>query len=245
MRRFLLIVFILFISSNLFAEETQWKNIAKGIDYTKIGIGQGRIHAFRINPDNYDFGIVQASDSGSQRAYVKDMAKKKGALIAINGGFFTPDDKPLGLLIHKGKKLNPIKNTSWWSVFYIKKNIPYIVHTNSFKFDQKISMAVQSGPRLVVNGSIPKLKASRDERSAVCYDTKKNVIIIATENLMIKPAEFASYLKKTQKQGGLNCKTALNLDGGSSTQLYAHLKNFKLDVSGFSRVTNAVAVFPK
>ena len=38
---------------------------------------------------------------------------------------------------------------------------------------------------------------------------------------------------------------ALNLDGGSSTQLYVNAPMLKLDVHGFSMVPDAILVKPK
>ena len=106
-------------------------------------------------------------------------------------------------------------------------------------------MAVQRGPRLVVNGSIPKLKPSIAERSAICVNGKGEVLIAATENLLIQPKDFAEHLRKSEGQGGLGCKTALNLDGGRSTQIFADIDSFHLNVSGINTVANAVAVYPK
>jgi exopolysaccharide biosynthesis protein len=46
-------------------------------------------------------------------------------------------------------------------------------------------------------------------------------------------------------EGGLGCMNALNLDGGSSTQLYAKTQDFSLSIPSFSAVTDAVVVVPK
>lgn len=230
---------------NSLVAETKWRTLSRGLSYTAIKFSPGTVHAFRIDTKQYKFGVVTAKDFGRKNSTVKDMAKKKNALVAINGGFFSPEYESLGLLISDGKTINPLRKTSWWSVFYIKGKVPYIRHTNSFRKDRSISMAVQSGPRLLVGGSIPKLKPSYAERSAVCITGKKDVILIATENLAIQPKELADLLRKNEANEGLGCHTALNLDGGSSTQMYARIGSFKLDVSGTNKVANAVAVYSK
>jgi uncharacterized protein YigE (DUF2233 family) len=82
---------------------------------------------------------------------IRLLAKKSQALAAINGGFFTPEYRPLGLLIVDGKEVNPLRRADW-GVFLIQENRPRIIHTNEFQNDRGISQAMQVGPRLVVNG---------------------------------------------------------------------------------------------
>ena len=249
MKRLIVILVIVlvatFVLSSVRSKVTLWKSFRKGLEYTTIRVSPGKIHAFRIDPKHFKFGVVTAKALGRKNATVESMAKKVGALVAVNGGFFTPEYDSLGLIINDGKVLNPLKKTSWWSVFYLKDNAPNIIHTKSYRNNPAVTMAVQSGPRLVVNGLIPKLKPSIAERSAICITSKKKVVIVATENLLIQPDELAEYLRKKESSGGLGCKTALNLDGGSSTQLYAHIGSFDLDVPGTNKVANAVVVFPK
>lgn len=240
-----LVISLLLVPAAAVAAGTEWKQLQKGLEYATIKFSPGTIHAFRIDPGLYKFGVITARQLGRDSSSVKDMAKKSGSLIAVNGGFFTPEYDSLGLLISNGKTINPPKKTSWWSVFYIKDNKPYITHTSSFSGGGSVDMAVQCGPRLLVGGSIPKLKPAFAERSAICIDKKKNVLLIATENLVIQPHELAEYLRESEPGGGLDCVTALNLDGGSSTQMYANVGSFRLNVVGSKNVANAVVVYPR
>ena len=247
-KHYILSIFITILISipvSVGTANTEWKSLSKGLEYTKINVNPGVIHAFRIDPEDYKFGVVTAKELGKNMSSVESMAKRSRAIVAINGGFFTPEYESLGLLVSDGKTLNPLKKTSWWSIFYVKGETPYIAHTNSFKNDSSILMAVQSGPRLVVSGSIPKLKSSFAERSAICITSKRKVILVATEGLAIQPNDFAEYLRMSEAKEGLGCHTALNLDGGRSTQIYAKVGSFKLNVPGINRVTNAVVVHPK
>jgi len=49
-------------------------------------------------------------------------------------------------------------------------------------------------------------------------------------------------LARLLKASPLNCTDAINLDGGSSSQLYAHINSFHLNVHGFSNVSDAIVV---
>lgn len=245
-RRFLYLLFLslaVFLMSWRSAEsKTTWRMVDHGIEYTSISVPPGKIHAIKIDPKLYKFGVATAKELDKDSATVKKMAGKRGALAAINGGFFSPEFKSLGLIIDDGKRINPIKNTSWWSIFYIIDGRPFITHTTGFKENSSIEMAVQSGPRLVVNGAIPpRLKESLAERSAICVNGENNVLLLATENLLIELVKFAEILRR-KDDAGFGCVDALNLDGGGSTQMYAKIDSFKLEVTGINQVANAVVV---
>ena len=102
MKKHILIFLLLF--SSLFARE--------GIEYSQREIfsyfylDNQVIHILEIDPDLYEIKPVKAVDSGIGRESVLSLAKRHGALAAINGGFFsiggTLDGKACGALkIHE------------------------------------------------------------------------------------------------------------------------------------------------
>ncbi|MFN7098059.1 MAG: phosphodiester glycosidase family protein, partial [Gammaproteobacteria bacterium] len=227
---------------------TRWQNLANGLDYTNIPVNStgGKIHAFKIDLKEYKLSLARAQDIGSKSANVITLAIQSGGIIAINGGFFDPFHTPLGLRIENGQLLNPIRPISWWGVFYILNNKhAYITSMKNFTLSPNIDFAIQSGPRLIVNGSTPTLKDDYAARSALCIDRQGNVIIAITESIAITPEVFAGLLRRPTTQNGLGCYNALNLDGGSSSQLYAVIGNFHLMIPSFSNVADAVVVVPR
>ena len=66
------------------------------------------------------------------------------------------------------------------------------------------------------------------------------VIILVTENAPMTTTALAELFRSPP----LNCKEALNLDGGSSSQLYADIGSLQLNVHGFSNVSDAIVVKP-
>ncbi len=231
-----------------FARPVVWRPIAPGLEYSKMAIleagGQGSIHAFRIDLNQYQLHLTFAKDYQRDAASVKTLAEYAHALLAINGGFFSPAYQPLGLRIQAGKVRAPLKNTRWWGIFYIQDNRPYIVSQRQYHYNRRIQFAVQSGPRLVINGRIPNLKHNFDERSAVGITTNGKIILAATENVPITTRQLADIFKRSNRDGGYNCPNAINLDGGSSSQLYARMPGFSLHVPNFSAVTDAITVTP-
>ncbi|KTC95838.1 hypothetical protein Lery_2133 [Legionella erythra] len=227
---------------NFAVAASNWQELSPGIEYQDIGSGYltpwSHIHAFRIHLNDNRLSLVMARDLSQQYASVDEFAAFSQAPLAINGGFFDDNYNSLGLRIKDKKQLNPLKQISWWGVFYIKNNHAYLASARQFYASNQIDFAVQSGPRLLVNGKIPPLKAGRAERTALGITQDGHVIILVTDHAAMSTTELAQLMKAPP----LNCLNALNLDGGNSTQLYAKLKNFHLNVHGFSNVSDAIIV---
>jgi len=226
-----------------------WKRMAVGLQYANYTFAskeneRTEIQAFRIDPAKYAISVATAPDE-KQGTTAKDMAKRAGALIAINGGFFTPEHTSIGLIMKDGKRLNPLHKTSWWSIFYIKGGKPAIARPADFKESEDISMALQVGPRLTVDGAIPKLKEGISTRSAVGIDRQGHVVLLITSGNGISMKELARRMGGTMFKGGFDCPNSMALDGGSSSQLYAKIGEFTLDRPGIAKVTNGIVVLKK
>jgi uncharacterized protein YigE (DUF2233 family) len=226
-----------------------WQPLAPGLDYAYINTlsafyGSG-MYAFRFNLQKFQMKMAFTQNDSTSSVAIPDLMAKHNAIIGVNGGFFSPDLKPLGLRINEGKVKNPLKQTTWWGVFYTRNGAANIVSQKDFRSDKSIDFAVQSGPRLVVNGSIPSLKQSISYRTALGITKKGDVILVVTKTLPMSIQELAEIMQKSGDEGGLDCVNALNLDGGSSTQLYVRIKDFILNLPGFNSVTDAVLVVPR
>ena len=227
-----------------------WNLLHDGVVYAKYSFPVGEqerttIHAFQIDPKKIKLDVVLTNKSHPQGMTAKEFAKTNKAALVINGGFFTEEHKSIGLLIQNGKKINPIHRTSWWSIFGLKNGKPFIVRPKGFRALPEISMAVQVGPRLVINDSIPKLKPSLAARSAVGITRNNKVVLVITEGSPISMLEIARRMKNSRFKGGLECVNAMALDGGSSAQLYAKIGKFERSVPGPSTVPNGIAVYLK
>lgn len=224
---------------------TGWRDLDPGLEYQDLNHGYltpwSHIHAFRINLGEHQLSLIMAKDLALKHASVDEYAQHSKALITINGGFFDRDYQPLGLRINNKQQQSPLKQISWWGVFYIKNNKASISSVQRFNLDKTIEFAMQSGPRLLVNGRIPPLKPGRAERSALGITKEGNVIILITDNSPLSTLELAQLLKAPP----LDCVNALNLDGGSSSQLHADIGAFHLNVHGFSNVSDAIIVKEK
>ncbi len=221
-----------------------WTKLAPGIEYqdlnTTVLSHWSHIHVFRIDLNHNKLDSVMANMFTQTQAFAHEFANHSNALIAINGGFFDQQHHPLGLRISNHHQYNPLKQISWWGVFYVKNNVPYISSLSHFSPDKQINFAVQSGPRLLVNGEITALKPGYAERTALGITAHHQIIILVTENNPVTTTWLAEHLKAPP----LNCVDALNLDGGSSSQLYAKIGSFKINAPNFVGVSDAIVVKP-
>lgn len=236
-----LLLSLLLTPFNTYAAD-QWKKISPGIEYQdlegSILTPWSHIHVFRIDLTKNKLESISANKLKVKNASADQFAQYSHALLSVNGGFFDKEFKPLGLRINNKQLENPLKLISWWGIFYVKNNKAYISNARHFYHDNQIEFAIQSGPRLLINGKTPHLKQGIADRSALGITKEGKVIILVSTNAAMTTDELAHLLKSPP----LYCTNAINLDGGSSSQLYAHIKSFQLNVHGFSNVSDAVVV---
>jgi uncharacterized protein YigE (DUF2233 family) len=222
-----------------------WHNIGLGIEYQRTALKSllpwSKLHAFRIDLMDNTLEIDFAKNHQRPLASAEEFVHWTGAAIAINGGFFDRNNQPLGLRISNYVTQNPFKSISWWGVFSIKNGHPNITAAKHYHPSPDIQFAIESGPRLLIQGKSPNLKPNRAERSALCITRDKKILILATENAPMTTFELAELIKKPP----FDCVDALNLDGGSSTQLKSTLLKRPLSLKSFASVSDAVIVKPK
>ena len=219
-----------------------WRTIAPGIEYQDLGASLltpwSHIHVFRIDLNQNQFKLITADNLSKSHASINEFARYSKALLTINGGFFDHKYRPLGLRISQKKQKNPLKRISWWGIFYTKNQKAYLSSLRHFHKDRQIDFALQSGPRLLVDGKVSSLKPGVAERSALGITENEKVIVLATDNNPMTTTALANLMKSNP----LNCLNALNLDGGSSTQLNANTDAFQLRVHGLANISDAIVV---
>jgi uncharacterized protein YigE (DUF2233 family) len=145
--------------------------------------------------------------------------QKRTLVFAMNAGMYMQDNSPLGLYIENKKELSHLNTASAHGNFYLKPNgvfyittdnLPVICQTTDFVNNGKIKYATQSGPMLVIDGTIHSAfkegSANVNIRNGVGILPNNDVIFVMSKTA-INFYDFASYFKK------LGCKNALYLDG--------------------------------
>ena len=140
----------------------------------------------------------------------------QGSLAAINGGFFNPDGSPLGLVITDGQSRGAFNSHSFLGTGIIDGENTILSHRKSY---QKSSELVQSGPRLVWDQErlIGLSKSKERPRSFVIWDGNNHFGIGYADRATLQG--LANNLK-AQPFEGFRIKYAINLDGGTSCDLW-------------------------
>lgn len=225
-----LLLVILLAAPPAFADG--WETLHPGVQYMTFRDGAGQ--AFRLDLAKVRLRIASAEG----REEVADLARGTGALLAVNGGFFDGDGRPLGLLVSGGRELSRLRRADWGVLTIDLTGVASVVHVRDFRRTKGLDFALEAGPRLVVAGKPLHLKDQSDPRTAIGVRPGGRELVLVVVERSVSLTDLARDLAET-----FGCPDALNLDGGSSTQLWATSPRVKA-VSA-RPVANAVLVVPR
>lgn len=172
--------------------------------------------------------IDQSDGPGARYPSAASVTSATKSLGTINGGFFTPEGGPLGILYHDGKKTGSLNTGSSLGsgILYVDQKNPRPVITRREDFQRWLQdpayspgEVLQTGPFLVEN-SLPTSGLKQDEarvRSLILSDGQYHFAIAQCEPITLR--NLAGALAK-QPLPGFHIVTALNLDGGRSADLH-------------------------
>lgn len=217
------------------AEDKLWREVSPGVRLRVLsardGISTARVTALRFAPSRFHVATGAMLDASQWRA-------KTGSIAATNGGFFDAGGKSMGLRASNNKRLSTLRRADW-GVFVVTKSGARIVHTRDYEAlrnRERVLEAVQCGPRLVVNGSVTKLKPQLARRTGLGIVRNGSVILAVADDAMT----FSGWAQMWASKSGLNCRDALNLDGGGSTQMALQSRRENFFISGNRAVPDAI-----
>jgi uncharacterized protein YigE (DUF2233 family) len=179
------------------------------------------------------------------RSDLEDVMARGNFLAAVNGGYFDPDYRPIGLLIIDGKMVAPLQRARLLSgVLSSTGKKVQISRVSEFSLIQKPDAAVECGPMIVDLGKavrgLESTKSARRTFAAVGGDKAalgfcSDVTLADLSNIL---AIIAIPDFKIQR--------ALNLDGGSSSAFWFKRTNGgPFSISELKLVRDFVAVVPR
>ena len=205
-------------------EPLQWQAALPGLEYARADVLVGQdlqpvaVHLLRLEPRKWQLRVVTPEKMGRPLGSPADFrAAVPGAVAAINGGFFDPSYRPLGLLVDNGKALSPLRHVDH-GVFAIAAQQPLMRHARDWKDLPEVEFAVECGPRLLVDGQPLTFKPGAARRTALGHDTQGRVLLVVSEGVL-QLHELTTFLQRPEHDGGPGLSDALNLDGGPSTML--------------------------
>jgi uncharacterized protein YigE (DUF2233 family) len=179
---------------------------------------------FELNPQNQVLKLYWKDDKNQLFSNIGNLknwldAKGEKLIFATNAGMFKPDHSSVGLFIDAGKTIVKLDTGTAPGNFYLKPNgvfyttkdnKAFVCTTEAFKNDTNIQYATQSGPMLLVNGTmLPIFKKGSinvNIRNGVGILPNNNAVFVTSKN-EVNFYDFANYFKQ------LGCKDALYLDG--------------------------------
>ena len=175
------------------------------------------VHLVRFDPARFALVVVQARDLGRAGAGADDFRRAAKGVAAVNGGYFDPQLRPLGLLVSGGRELSRLRHVDQ-GVFSIADGRADLSHVRQWQPPPHLDFAVECGPRLIVDGKPLTFKPGRARRVAIGRDAAGQVVLAVAEGL-VSLSEFTELLARKASAGGVGLQVALNLDGGSSSML--------------------------
>ena len=155
------------------------------------------------------------------RSDLAEVMARTEALAGVNGGYFDPEDAPVGLLVSEGRVLSPLRKAKLLSgVLLATGSRVDVVRTTHFSMSDKIKSALQCGPLLVERAApVVGLNDTRPARrtfAAVDGNGRAALGVCSAVSL----AQLSRILCLTNVAGKMKIARALNLDGGSSSAFW-------------------------
>lgn len=183
-------------------------------------VEDARRYAVRTWPFSLDRYAMRVEDVGMTTA-LDAVLERTGAELAVNGGFFDPEGKALGLAMADGAMLSRLSITASGGVLTSDGERAQLWETEKFKLPEGTKFAIQCRPRLVVDGA-PNVKrddGQRSERTALCVRDEGKTVEVLTVKAESGEVSGPSLFALGRFLARRGCNGALNLDGGPSTGL--------------------------
>ena len=177
--------------------------------------------------------------------------EEAGAVAGINGGFFTPEAEPLGLMVTDGRATGALRSSALTSGVWIRTPcVLLLLRVAEFRARRgalEPTQLIQSGPFLVDGGNpVAGLEPTQSRpRSLVVHDMRHRWMLIQTPSVTL--AALGEALAREGAVPDVPVVRALNLDGGNSCGWFVAAGNHGRRASSppLRRVRNAVAIVPK
>jgi hypothetical protein len=225
--------------------DTGWQVVRRGLERRVINTvdetgGGLSLYLLRIDPDYYSFDVGYRP--GDPQSLLK-WSEETGAMVVVNGGFFTEDDVATGLIVTDGVPSGS-SYQGFGGMFSVDEEGAHLrsLQQQPYSESEVLKAALQSFPMLITPGGNIAYKYEKGEkarRTVVAMDRDRRMMIIISPSAAFTLAEMGAYLASSD----LNLDSALNLDGGASTGLV--LSDPTEGIPAFSELPSVILVYEK
>lgn len=226
--------------------DSGWQTLRPGLEQRIIrllaadGRVQEELSIFRIDPAQHTFRV--AYRPGEPQTLAQWQAET-GALLVVNGGFFTEEFVATGLTVIEGQA-NGRSYGDFAGMFAVTAGGPAVrwLGARPYNPNEPLLYALQSFPMLLKPGGqigYPDEDGAATRRTVVAQDGDGRVLFILAPWGSFTLHQLSVWLAESD----LNLDIALNLDGGTSTGL--HLAEPEVIIPAFTRLPIVITVFPQ
>ncbi len=207
-------------------------------------------HSFQVqvvafDSRQFDLKVIDQPEDWAGGSRITECMHGAAAIAGVNGGFFTPEFKPMGLMIANGQR------TGSWQTGPLLTGAVVVTSQLQLLWNAEVNPdaateLVQAGPRLVDAGqAVPKLDSrKRSNRTFIANDGGNQWLIGTAHNISL--SELAELLSTPGLMPAFTVNRALNLDGGRSTALYYRTNDGREHTDpGWSTVRNYIGIVPR
>jgi uncharacterized protein YigE (DUF2233 family) len=228
--------------------DTGWQPIQPGLEQRTIhlfdaqNIAREQIVLLRLEPDSFSFRV--AYRPGAPQSIATWQAET-GALLVVNGGFFTETYHATGLVIVEGQA-SGASYGDFAGMLAIDERGPELrwLGERPYNPDEPLHYALQSFPMLVRPGGqvgFPQEDGVVARRTAVAQDENGRFLFIFAPWGSLSLHAFSRWLVESD----LALDIALNLDGGPSTgMLLLPEGRTAVEIPAFSTLPTVITVHP-
>ena len=189
---------------------------------------------------------LRVIDDPTGQGSLASLMQREGCIAGVNGGYFDPNDAPVGLLISEGRKVAPLTRARLLSgVVSVANGRVQIQRSADFSMKTKPSAARQCGPFLLERGRpIAGLNGTRSARRTFVLSGLGDKVAIGFCSY-VTLAQLGEILATPGVAGEVKIQRALNLDGGSSSGFWFAGKASVVSIREQKRVRDYLAVVPR
>ena len=226
--------------------DTGWQPLQAGVELRQMDVtaqyGTERATIVRLDPALVRFRVRYAPDSPRR---LSAWAAQSGALLAINGGFFTPQNDAIGLVVSGGQRWGTSLGDFAGMFAVTPEGQVSVRWLNSWPYaaDEPLSEAVQAFPVLVKPGGHMGFPAGAgddlpDRRTVIAEDRAGNILVLVMPGGHLSLHELATFLATSD----MNLDIALNLDGGGSTGLWLAAGEREIEIDSVTPLSVVIFV---
>ena len=190
--------------------------------------------------------IVRVTDNPGGNEDLASVIRRVRGVAGVNGGYFDPQNAPVGLLISDGKLIAPLRKARLLSgVLVATKGRVELLRAAEYSSRKNATAALQCGPFLVDGGAaVAGLNNTKPARRTFVLTTGSDRAALGFCS-PVTLAQMGEILATARLTPDLKVQRALNLDGGSSSAFWFAGERGVVSIPEQKTVRDFVVVVPK